>query len=155
MGQSELYEVENREACELKCTEEYEECRAYSFSTSVYMDFDQSVNCELYFVGGFTTGEVVNEWNDVQCYTLERLPKCAEITDPCDCMNGCGWSTENKMCEEGSSTNCSECTTMEGCVEGSCDSCDGEFDEMTTCQCTAECSDYGNCCDKCEVIPGG
>merc|ERR1719242_537610 len=59
-----------------------------------------------------------------------------------------GWSTSMAMCMEGSTTECYECPTMDGCEVGSCaDEC-YEYDPMKTCQCSAgNCEDYGTCCD--------
>jgi len=81
------------------------------------------------------------------------IEHCATITNPCDCVGDCGWSTENDICGPASeyTTVCTECDTLEGCITGSCltlsdDLCPAEYNEMRICQCNNECRDYGNCC---------
>eukprot|EP00494_Astrolonche_serrata_P027051 UN27314 len=85
----------------------------------------------------------------------DKEEECSDITDPCDCVENCGWSSETGTCEPSTdaNTNCSECTTMDGCTEGSCENCEGAYDEMKTCQCTPDCKDYGNCCETCDHDP--
>eukprot|EP00494_Astrolonche_serrata_P003872 UN03880 len=56
------------------------------------------------------------------------------MEDPCACIEGCGFSSGDGTCSEGSTTDCTECTTGEGCTEGSCENCEGEFDPTKTCQ---------------------
>eukprot|EP00494_Astrolonche_serrata_P022824 UN23081 len=78
---------------------------------------------------------------------------CENITEPCLCVDTCGWSSSDGTCKTGSSTDCYECKTGDNCVEGSCDSCEGSYDPLTTCQCTADCAEYENCCETCEPGP--
>jgi len=74
--------------------------------------------------------------------------------DPCACPEGTGWDTDTMMCVEGSTTRCWECPDMEGCQSITCESAGcPDFMEDYTCQCNAECMEYGNCCadyDVCE-----
>jgi len=79
--------------------------------------------------------------------------RCAAITNPCECVGACGWSTEKDMCGSASEhrTTCTECDTVEGCITGSCltlsdELCPLEYNEMRLCQCNDQCRDFGNCC---------
>jgi len=78
---------------------------------------------------------------------------CATITNPCECVGDCGWSTENDLCGSGAEyrTTCTECDTLEGCITGSCLTlsdhiCPSDYNEMRICQCNDQCRDFGNCC---------
>eukprot|EP00494_Astrolonche_serrata_P002040 UN02046 len=75
---------------------------------------------------------------------------CSDMMTPCECKSDyCGWDSETDSCMGGSTTSCSECTEGDECVGGGCaeNLCNGkEYDANRTCQCTAECADYGNCC---------
>eukprot|EP00494_Astrolonche_serrata_P022735 UN22992 len=67
------------------------------------------------------------------------------------------WDSETDSCMMGSNTSCSECPEGDMCVRGGCEmnECNGmEYDEYRTCQCTAECEEYGNCCEDVEVCRG-
>jgi len=84
---------------------------------------------------------------------IDNEEHCATITDPCDCVGDCGWSTENDICGSASEyrTTCTECDTFEGCITGSCltladNLCPTEYNEMRICQCNDQCRDFGNCC---------
>eukprot|EP00494_Astrolonche_serrata_P002020 UN02026 len=83
--------------------------------------------------------------------TYYRWP---EYVDPCSCPEGTGYSSSDRACMVGSTTECYECHTMEGCMEGSCDIECYEFDPMKICQCSAgNCDDYGTCCENQSACP--
>jgi len=94
--------------------------------------------------------EPIDKEDDADAALTEH---CATITNPCNCVGTCGWSTENDLCGPSSeySTTCTECDTLEGCITGSCltlshDVCPSEYNEMRICQCNDQCRDFGNCC---------
>merc|ERR1719219_2230027 len=68
--------------------------------------------------------------------------------DPCSCPEGQGWSSEMMMCMDGSTTNCSECPTMDRCDTSTCEQamCPG-YDPNRVCQCNSNCDAYEDCCD--------
>jgi len=74
---------------------------------------------------------------------------CMEITDPCECRDTCGWSSESGECTSDSETRCWECESMEGCEAGTCAAesfgCAG-FEATHVCQCNDSCVEYDNCC---------
>eukprot|EP00494_Astrolonche_serrata_P001961 UN01967 len=73
-----------------------------------------------------------------------------DMSDPCACVEGCGFSSSDGTCKSGSDTHCYECKTLDGCTDGDCDgNCEGTYDPMTTCQCTPDCAEYKNCCVDC------
>lgn len=95
----------------------------------------------------------IDEADDEEDDDAEATNHCAGITNPCDCVGDCGWSTENNLCgsAEEYRTTCTECDTLEGCITGSCltlsdELCPTQYNEMRICQCNDQCRDYGNCC---------
>eukprot|EP00494_Astrolonche_serrata_P022649 UN22906 len=89
---------------------------------------------------------------DMEC-TPAVVDPCAAVTDmsdPCACVEGCGFSSGNGSCQAGSETHCYECKTLDGCMPGECgESCTADYNPMTTCQCTPDCKEYENCCPEC------
>jgi len=74
--------------------------------------------------------------------------------EPCTCPDGTGWSSSENRCKAGSTTKCSECSTMDTCEENDC-SMRCEYNADRLCQCDENCVEHGNCCEDysitCEV----
>ena len=82
---------------------------------------------------------------------------CPRTTNPCNCGEVCGWSSENSRCELDSTTTCDECPEI--CITGSCltfepELCPLEYNPLLSCQCTEDCAEYRNCCFDYALCPG-
>merc|ERR1719499_1192477 len=88
-----------------------------------------------------------NEYYNDERVFMARALSCF-VTDPCACPDGMGFSSESGKCEEGKTTNCIECSTLETCVTNTCEEAGcPAFDDMRTCQCDPGCVEYDNCCE--------
>lgn len=112
------------------------------------LGIDNQADCEAKGVSIFSDGK---------CDWVEK-PDCSAVTDPCMCTGFCGWSTSNNACGEYTEgeTDCMECATLPMCKSGECaaNACPAAYDKTMTCQCTAQCKQYENCCsdqDTCKV----
>ena len=76
---------------------------------------------------------------------------CPRSSNPCECGQTCGWSSETNRCEPDGVTTCEECPEI--CIYGSCltfqtsGTCPHDYDPRLVCQCTEDCAQFGNCCE--------